>query len=51
MGVRFENTCTVSGSEMTPGLFQDFMDGYRKFLRLTPLLVQLRFPIRETPTQ
>ena len=28
---RFENPCTVSWSEMSPGLFQDFMDGYIKF--------------------
>ena len=26
-----ENTCTVSGSGMLPGLFQDFLDVYIKF--------------------
>ena len=51
MGVGFVNTCTVSENEMSPGLFQDFMDGYIKFLRLLPLLVQLQIPIRGTPTQ
>ena len=30
MSVGFENTCTVSGSEMFQELFQDFMDGYIK---------------------
>ena len=25
MGVGFDNTCTVSWKEMSPGLFQDFM--------------------------
>ena len=39
------------GIEMSPGMFEDFMDGYKKFLRLPPLLVQLRVPIRRTPTQ
>ena len=29
MGVVFENTCTVSGNEMSTGLFQDFMDEYK----------------------
>ena len=38
------------GSEMSPGLLQSFMDGYIKFLRLPPLKVQLRFPIKGTPT-
>ena len=36
----FENTCTVSeGSEMSPGLFQDFMHGYET-LRLSSLAVE-----------
>ena len=26
--VEFENPCTVSEGKMSPGLFQDFMDGY-----------------------
>ena len=30
MRVAFENTCTALGSEIFPGLFQDFMDGYIK---------------------
>ena len=34
------------GSEMSLGLFQDFMDGYIKFLRLPPSLSQPRVPIR-----
>ena len=36
---------------MSLGLFQDFIDGYIKFLRLPPLLVQLRVPIRGNLTQ
>ena len=36
---------------MFPGPLQDFMEGCIKFLRLHPLLVQLLFPIRGTPTQ
>ena len=32
-------------SKTSPGLLQDFMDGYTKFLRLPSLLVQLWFPI------
>ena len=43
MGVGFESK--------TSRLLQDFMDGYIKLLRLTPLLVQQLFPIRGTPTQ
>ena len=39
------------GSEMYPGLLQDFKEGYIKFIKLPPLLVQLRFPIRGPPTQ
>ena len=39
------------GSELSPVLFQDFMDGHIKFLRLLPLLAQLHFPIRGIPTQ
>ena len=39
------------GSEISPGLLHDFMDGYIKFLRLPALLVQLRLPISGTPTQ
>ena len=31
MGVGFENTCKVQGSEMSPGLLQDFMDEYANF--------------------
>ena len=31
MGVGFENTCKVQGSEMSPGLLQNFMDEYKKF--------------------
>ena len=31
MGVGFEKICSVSGSKMSPGLFQDFMDGYIKY--------------------
>ena len=31
MAVVYENSCAVSGSEMSPGLFQDFVDGYIKF--------------------
>ena len=27
-GVNFESTCTVKESERSPGLFQDFEDGY-----------------------
>ena len=33
MGVGLDNTCTTleeKESEMSPGLFQDFMDGYIK---------------------
>ena len=29
---------------MLPGLFQNFMEGYIKFLRLLPLLVELQVP-------
>ena len=39
------------GSEMPLGLLQDFIEGYIKFLRLHPLLFQLWFPIKGTPTQ
>ena len=40
MFMGFENTCTVSeGSEMSPGLFQDFMHGYET-LRLSSLAVE-----------
>ena len=38
-------------SKMSPGLLQDFMNGYIKFLRLCSLLVQLWFPISGTPSQ
>ena len=38
------------GSEIFPGLLQDFMDWYIKFLRLPPLLVQLLFSIKGTLT-
>ena len=31
MGVGFENTCKFQDSEMSPGLFQDFMDEYANF--------------------
>ena len=41
----------VQGSGISPGLLQDFMDGYIKFLRLPALLVQLRLPFSGTPTQ
>ena len=32
------------GSEMSPGLFRDFMDGVYKILILTQLLIELRVP-------
>ena len=38
-------------SEMSSRLLQDFMDEYIKFLRLLPLLVELWFPVKGTPTQ
>ena len=47
----FEKGYKFQGSEMSLGLFQDFIDGYIKFLRLPPLLVQLRVPIRGNLTQ
>ena len=52
MDVGFENTYTVAGKwNVYLGLFQEFMDGYLKFLKLLPLLVQLRVLSRETRTQ
>ena len=30
LGVHFESTSTVKGSERSPGLFQDFEDEYMK---------------------
>ena len=32
MGVGFEDICVVLGNKMSPGLFQDFIDGYIKYI-------------------
>ena len=36
---------------MSPGLFQDFMDGYINFLDSPSLLFEMRFPSKRTPIQ
>ena len=41
----------IQGSEISPGLFQDFMEGYMKFLKLLQLLVELRVLSKGISTQ
>ena len=51
MGLGLRTLAQFQECENSLGLLQEFIDEYTKFLRLAPLLVQLRLPIRGTPTQ
>ena len=51
MNVGFENTCTVSRSEIVSMVVPRLYGWVYKILKTIPLLVQLRVPIRGTTTQ
>ena len=51
MGVGFENTCIFLGKWNVSRFVTRLYGWEHKILRLLPLLVQVRFPIRETFTQ